>query len=633
MSEREERRLAGLVPSSSAADSETLGAETSGPEAKEAPPKRTSSPTRRRRAVKRWALLLVLLGVLATAKSGFAPELGRNALDGSFYYQIARSVAEGEGLVTRVSLYHQGLPEFPHPTNAPPLWPLLLGSVGALVGLEAATRWLPPLLYLVSLMLLYALAQAMVPGLRGSSGRSRWDGALGTGLPVVAVGHAAVLIFSLDHRFYQFTSLPYTEGLAFAMLFASLLAVHRARYGHLGWAALAGGFAGLAFLSRGQMLPLTLAVVIALGVGVLRRGVLQDGFRGGGGRRLVAAGVAALGSAAVVGPWIFWLYSWMDPFQPRGVIGVGSYKGTPGIGSFRSQVPVEGWSQWLESRGDGLVTAFSLTSPNSYIDSFGFVAYLVPAVLLSLLASQLRGPRPWRGRIRKRAAHRQAGFAPLRWIRWWRHPNRVVILASVLAGLGMLAPLHNAQFRFFKEWLFGFRHGLPFVLLLIPALIYCLRPRATRRLKALAAVLMLASVVIGWERVQRFPSIDFGSGLLGPEEELVAWLDEQEPTPSVITTNAQPLSAFSRAGFHWMDCDESAERTLALLERAGANMVLLYPQEQNCAFLQGLTSDLELVKVFSRREEDGRVYQVGVLAPPSKVNPSSILLKDSGGGR
>ena len=78
----------------------------------------------------RHVLLLILLCLLAALKWGYNPGLGRNALDGDYYYQIARHVAEGDGLVTSVSLYHQGFKELPHPINIYPLWPLLLGYSG-----------------------------------------------------------------------------------------------------------------------------------------------------------------------------------------------------------------------------------------------------------------------------------------------------------------------------------------------------------------------------------------------------------------------------------------------------------------------------------------------------------------------
>lgn len=59
------------------------------------------------------------------------------------------------------ALYHQGLRELPHASLVYPLWPVLLGAGGALIGLERAAVLLPPLFYVLSLVLLYALANRL----------------------------------------------------------------------------------------------------------------------------------------------------------------------------------------------------------------------------------------------------------------------------------------------------------------------------------------------------------------------------------------------------------------------------------------------------------------------------------------
>ena len=78
-------------------------------------------------------LALLMLGFLGL-KLAFNPGIGRNSLDGDFYYQIARNVQEGRGLKTNLSLYHQGIKSFPQKTNMAPLWPLTLGYSGRWMG-------------------------------------------------------------------------------------------------------------------------------------------------------------------------------------------------------------------------------------------------------------------------------------------------------------------------------------------------------------------------------------------------------------------------------------------------------------------------------------------------------------------
>jgi hypothetical protein len=102
--------------------------------------------------------LILLVGFAAGALGRNPVALDERQADGLFYYQIAQHVAVGEGLLTSVSLFGQGMRELPSTTTVQPLWPLLLGWIGRSVGLDRAAAGLSELLYLVSLILLYALA-------------------------------------------------------------------------------------------------------------------------------------------------------------------------------------------------------------------------------------------------------------------------------------------------------------------------------------------------------------------------------------------------------------------------------------------------------------------------------------------
>src|SRR5688572_3563244 len=69
--------------------------------------------------------------------------------DGGYYFQIARHVSEGDGLLTSVSLYHQGLEPLPQRSTVYPAWPWLLGQVGSVIGIERAARAVPTALFCV----------------------------------------------------------------------------------------------------------------------------------------------------------------------------------------------------------------------------------------------------------------------------------------------------------------------------------------------------------------------------------------------------------------------------------------------------------------------------------------------------
>ena len=64
----------------------------------------------------------MIVTTCAVAKVCYNPTLDRRSLDGNYYYQIARHIAEGNGFRTSVSLYHQGLRTLPAPATIYPAW-------------------------------------------------------------------------------------------------------------------------------------------------------------------------------------------------------------------------------------------------------------------------------------------------------------------------------------------------------------------------------------------------------------------------------------------------------------------------------------------------------------------------------
>lgn len=517
--------------------------------------------SRRERAL----LLAVILCFLAALKWSFNPGMGRNSLDGNYYFQVARHVAEGDGLMTSVSLYHQGFKELPHRTHIYPLWPLALGWAGRAVPLPAAAVLLPEVLYLVDLVLLYFLAIRLMRRIRGKRDPSLFGGG------AVNLGHLAVLLFGVNPVFFNFTSLPYTEALAFAFVFAALLALDRAADRRpVLWGAAAGLLSALAFLTRTQTLGLGIAVVATLALAARAHR-----------RYLGAAAAAAAAIAAVLVPWVLYLASFIRPFNPRVLISVGAYRETPEVEPFRWSVATSGWLDWARDRLAGLAVAFSPRSGSAYTASFGLAAWLAPVGLL---------------RLARRPRDLAAIF----------DPARMAVTASVLSGLLMLAPIHLLHSRFLSEWRFGHRHGLPLLLLLLPALGYLLA-RGGRLLRVLGMSLLLLGFAVGAFRSTRLLTADFRSGLLGPEPELVAWLDARRPRPVVLTTHAQTLSVFSRAGFHWMECRESPEQTRRLLEHIDIDYVLLYPGQGECRFAAGLDR-LPVAATFGSGARRIRVY-------------------------
>jgi len=511
----------------------------------------------------RAALLGLLLLLFGLSKASISPGLGRNALDGDFYFQIARNVSEGNGLTTNVSLYHQGLKSFPAKVSRSPLWPLTLGLSGKVASLETMAELLPEVLFLLDLLLLYLLTNRLVRHVEDESGpgRLRWG--------PIDLGHIAVLLMGTNRVFFEFTSVPYTEGLAFFFLFSALLTMDVAlERRNVCWAAAAGMLAGLTFLTRAQLWAAA-GVIPALFIIAAARDRVH-----------VRTAVAASAGAALVGAgWAAYLLTWLDSPSLYQLAGLGGLRETPELAPFNSRAPDETILGYLSSRLRGLLIALDPRSPDSYVWSFGWVVFVVPLALLQLIDD-------------RRAARRM--------LRWLTSTTGALALAMLISAIGALGPLHLTRFRFFKEWLFGWRHGLPFILLVVLALAL-LSVRAKRWGFWVVVALVLGSLVTGVRNVDRLLSRRFASGLLGGEKELVEWLDSQSPKPTVVTTNAQPLSVFSRANFHWMECREPSSQTRALLEHAGADYVLMYSYEGHCDFLKNLDKELAIYRVFRGR--------------------------------
>ena len=497
-------------------------------------------------------VLVALLAGFVPLKSSLDYGLGEWANDADYFYTIARSLSEGDGYRSNLSLYYQGFKELPHRVTTSPGWPVTLGAFGAVFGIDAVAYRLPNALYFFDLVLLYVLAQRLRRRIAPAGGGLFRDDA------VVNLGHVAALALASNVVFFQFSSVPNNEPLAFALIFGALLLLDRtARKLRPIDALLTGLLAGLAVLTRIQAL-----VLAAVAWGEARA------------RRLVP--VALCGVVLPLVPWVVYLASWMDPLSLGAVAGLDVQRETPELGQFEHAFFGNSVSRFLLDRVWGIGVAFDWRSEQSYVHHFGALAYAVPLGLLHLF--WVLGRR-WRPRSLA------------------LEPARALPVAALLTGVGMLLPVHAAQMTFVYDWLFGFRHGLPLVLLVVVALAY-LDGHAGRAGRALALVLIVAAAVGNARGMHDLMNRDLKHGLKPGEKNLVQWLESREPLPAVVTLQPWKYGAFSRAGFHWTLCSHPPEQTLRLLRHAGADLVIYRRWERKCRFLEGLQGD-ELVKVIS----------------------------------
>jgi hypothetical protein len=518
-------------------------------------------------------VLGLILAVFLMLKLTYNPyPIGDFGRDGSFYYQVARHVAEGEGLKTSVALYHQGLKHLPSPSTIYPIWPLLLGGVGAVVGLDLAASLLPEIFYFIDLVLLYALANAIA---------STW----GEKAPLLFktsslfnIGHVAVILMGANRNFFRYTSLPFTESLAFCFTFAALLALIKASHRHhILWSALAGALAALAYLTRAQMLGLVVAVPFAL----LVVGIKDRKYRR-------AAAVAMAVAVIVSLLWIVYLLTAVNYFAPRMLLDFTAYRETFELAPFKWVVEKESFWEFLKDRASGFLVAFDPNSRFSYVRYFGLSAYLPLLAFLYLfmrpkaLGSSMRG-----------------GFSP----------SALGVVGTSLAALGCLVPVHAMHADRWGGWFFQFRQGLPFILAIVVAAAFLLaRDHYFPRVVVLSVVGLSMLTSFNWIRKEL--EVDYPAPTVA-QKELATWIALQDPQPVFVATLPWDLAAITRGRFHQVECEESNEQMMIYFRQLKVDHVITHSFDADCPFFTNVKRHLIQVREFGQGSEQIVVWSVG----------------------
>lgn len=466
----------------------------------------------------RWLIAAAIIALLFTLQSLRHTGNGPWGVDGSYYMQVARHVAAGDGLLTSVCIYDQGLRTLPARTNIYPLWPLLLGFTARVIPLEAAATVLPRLFFVLDLVLLFVLTDRIARGY---------------------FAFAAILLLGLNASFFSSTCYPYTEGLALACTFGALLMFDVAQRSRrpLDY-ALCGVIAALAFLTRSQMLLAGVALVMVL-LAIRTSWLGLASFCGG--------------YAVTVLPWLVYLTTFVKPFTPSALIGM--YSETPGLPSYDQHVVIHGRLDYLLDRLRGLLVMFNPFSDLSFVSLFGAAALLIPIAALYVI-----------------------------WRRRWT--GGALAAATALTGTLLCAVLLDAHNRFFLEWLFGYRHALPLILLLTVAIVQM----NGRYSHVVAAVLVLVSLTMSIPQVFAFATTPVADWPSRGEKQFAQWLQQTDLDAIVMSTNAQVLTSISRANFRWAACTQSPAEIARVLQLVRTDYVLVYEQEQRCTFVRGLTA-------------------------------------------
>lgn len=469
------------------------------------------------------------------------PEMG---IDGGYYVEVARHVRDGLGLSTHVSLYHAGDSEFPHPTSIYPLWPLLLGYAARLIDLAVVAHWLPLGLAMTSLVLGYRFGRRLWP-----------DPLLPSLIPGFNAGHVLVLTLGLQKDFIEFTSLPFTEPLAWTLLFACFLRALVAKPGLL-WALELGLWCGLIYLCRAQLIVVAIAAVLASGLAALL-GPDRP-------RALLRAAATTGVVGAVLAGWWLWLRTFVHDAGFSALLRFDQNRANDLLEPFDVIVDAPGPGALLLDRAAGLVHGWDIISESSYAAGFYASHWALPIAMPALVVA---GWRLLRGEGLRGVAERLRG------------PEATARVFIVLAAAGGLASVQLVHKHFNGEWYFNNRQSMICALPFFLTLVWLLRQSA--RLPLLCGGAILATSTLAGVRELADQAIRHERGMKTEKSDadLARWLNRRAkdgPLTVVLASGKVQRVAWRTedVGYHWFYEKTSYEDLLAMTDRLGATYVI-----------------------------------------------------------
>lgn len=508
-----------------------------------------------RRDAWRFALLAAVLAVFAYHKVQLVDLHELPIIDGGYYTEVAQHVRDGEGLVTNVSLYHHGYREFPHVTPVNPLWPLVYGFAGKVSPLLAAGFAVPTALFFVAMLFAYLWGARLFP-----------DELFPRAVPGFDAGHVAVLLFGLHAEYFRFSSLPYTEGLAYALVFAGLwrFTGHLRRPGALAGLEM-GAWLGLMSLTRGQLVIVALAAFGALAWAV----VFSARRRRFGAMLAVAAAVFA----ALNGAHLIYLWDHLADPSVAALWRFDQARANHDLSPFVTMVQTDGLLDYLRDRAGGFPVAFAMEGRHAYASSFHLFQYALPAAVPFLLVGAALAVR--RGQLTETWAQLR-GDAAVPWI-----------FVVLLAAAGFLS-IHTLHKEFFQEWNFARRQGITAGFAFFLALVFLLRQRHFPAV--LIGVFMLASsAYLGYGSMQETVATAEKYSEYTPEtfkRGLVRWLqrarDERDALKVALGAHEPQRVGFltQGIGYHWVDSRTSFEDLRVLVEEHEIDYLILPPKSR-----------------------------------------------------
>jgi hypothetical protein len=519
-----------------------------------------------------WWLLAALMLLLAVPQAMLTALRTSMNVDGGFYTDIAQHVRDGHGIVTDVSLYHAGFPSFPHATPIYPLWPLLFGFAGRVVDILLVAHWLPFGFYVLSLVGAYLLGRRLF-------GQGLHQGRLFPKAPgplaLLNGGHVLAVMLGVQREYSQFTTYPYTEGMAFTLLLFGLWGVLYLRP-RLGPMLAFGAWMALLCLTRSQLLIAPMAAGMAL---------VAMGLTGREGRRWLLPGAAGLGVVgAALGVW--WLHSrtFIPDASPLMLLRFDQAQVTHTLSPLDVIKDSDGVLNVLWDRLQGVALAWNpLRWSRSYARGFFTLHWALPIAAIAAIPVLRRLDK-----ARLRA--------------WLTDPRLFAWSFLVLLALGGLATIHLPHKKGFGTWYFHRRHAAIALLAFVPCLMFLLRHKA-RWARGFGIAILVSTFTLGvgsltsrvvnaWE-----PSVD------QKDEDLVTWLQARVAADGQLVVALQATQPAELAwrtddiGYHWFYERTSVEDLRRMFDELDTTLLIYRAKQTRKWQFRKAPEDLEALFV------------------------------------
>lgn len=490
-------------------------------------------------------ILIAGLAVIAPLKWLQTDNLRWMSVDGGYYTEVARHVRDGLGLTTHVSLNNFGYEHFPHPTSVYPLWPLLLGLIGKVAELNEAAHWVPAVLYFVGVIAAFLFGRRLHP-----------ESILGdSGIPLHG-GHVAAVLLGFNRQFVVYTSLPYTEGLSWSLLFFFFWRLTRnSAHTTARWGVELGVWLSLLCFARSQFVVVPMAVGGALALRVLA-GPDRARWLRTGGTAFVVLGVS-------LGLWLAHLQTFLVEAGPLSFLRFDQNRATTVLSDFDVIVEDQGVLDLLTDRLSGFGTAYSIDSARSWHASFGAANWALPAAALIALFSIRRPDAGWWRR-------------PLAWI---RAENGVLRISALLFAIGGMASIQLAHKHFNGEWYFYRRQGMIAMFAFLLPLLWMFRRRGFPAI--LAGGLLSTTVAMGgYEMVHQVVHAQKEAKGADKYASIVGWLkhNSSKKAPITVAFEEGTLQRIAwrtgNVGYHWLAAASPYSDVRAMVDKLGVDFVI-----------------------------------------------------------